>query len=128
MKTGIKAIGLMSIFILTTVLVYAQNGNTSLIVSKGVQHVANKKAFEDENASKSHIQAKSVEFPAIVFSKGIAQANAELAEGNIESKGYPTWTISKGVARKNMEQLQNEGGYNEYPSETISQERGISKK
>ena len=96
----------MSIFLLASVVVNAQTGNTSLVVSKGVQHVANKKAFADEDAKRFHIQARSVEFPAIVVSKGIATSNVLPSEGNITSAGYPSWAISKGVARKNMEQIQ----------------------
>lgn len=119
----------MSIFLLSSILVSAQNGNTSLMVSKGVQHVANKKAFEDKNANKSHIQAKSLDLPAIVISKGVAQPTGLYAEGNVASKGYPTWTISKGAARKNMEHHQEKADSNEYPSEEVIQDsREISKK
>jgi hypothetical protein len=120
---------IMSIFLLSSTLVSAQNGNNSLVVSKGVQDVANKKAFEDENSKKSHIQAKSVEFPAIVISKGIVQPTGQPAEGNITSEGYPTWAISKGTARHNMELHQKKADSNEYPSEGVIQDsREISKK
>jgi hypothetical protein len=103
MKIQIKGISLLTVLALTAILVNAQNGNHPIVVSKGVQLVANKKAFEDENARKSNIQARSVAFPAIVVSKGVAQSNEQVASGNIESRGYPTWAISKGVARKNQE-------------------------
>ena len=69
-----------------------------------------KAQFEDEKAKKSHIQAKSVEFPAIVISKGIVRPTSVVTAGNIESKGYPTWAISKGVARQNQERIQEKTG------------------
>jgi hypothetical protein len=123
-------LGIMSIFLLSSMVVSAQIGNTSLIVSKGVQHVANKKAFADENVTKSHIHAKSVAFPAIVISKGIAHQSSDQASvGNIESKGYPTWAISKGVARRSMEHSQQKLKFQEYPSQDVIQDsREISKK
>lgn len=122
-------VAIMSTFLLSSILVSGQNGNNSLVVSKGVQHVANKKAFEDENSKKPHIQAKSVEFPAIAISKGIVQPTGQLAEGNIASEGYPTWAISKGAARHNMELHQKKADSNESPSEGVIQNsREISRK
>jgi hypothetical protein len=122
-------IGIMSLFLLSSVLVQAQNGNTSLVVSKGVQQVSNKKAFEEEKKAKPSIEAKSVEFPVIVMSKGVAQTNGLRAEGNVASKGYPAWAISKGVARQNMENFRNKADGKEYPSEGITKdENQISKK
>ena len=122
-------LGIMSIFMLSAILVSAQSGNTSLVVSKGVQHVANKKAFADENVNKSHIQAKTVAIPAIVLSKGIAQTGDQATVGNIESKGYPTWAISKGVARQRVEHHEQNFESQEYPSEGVIQgSREISKK
>ena len=120
MKKALKGIGLLSILILTSVLVKAQNGPNTLVVSKGVQHVANKKAFEDENARKSNIEAQSVAFPAIVLSKGVVQSNEQPTEGNIVSKGYPTWAISKGVAKQSQERVQeNSSGSDEFPSDGL---------
>src|SRR5688572_24752794 len=129
MKTGLKGIGLLSILILTSVLVKAQNGHNALVVSKGVQHVANKKAFEDENARKSSIRANSVAFPAIVLSKGVVQSTDQPAEGNVVSKGYPTWAISKGVAQQSQEQIQRKTEAGELPKNELSKDGDpISKK
>src|SRR5688572_16446391 len=129
MKTGLKGIGLLSILILTSVLVKAQNGHNTLVVSKGVQHVANKKAFEDENARKSNIQAKSVAIPAIVLSKGVTQSKDQVAEGNIVSKGYPTWAISKGVAKHSQEKIQRENGKGQVPNDGfLNGENPVSKR
>lgn len=120
MKKGIITLGLSGLFLVGAVVVNAQSNN-SLVVSKGVQQYANKKAFEDESAKSSHIQAKTVAFPAIVLSKGITRPESVQAQGNIESKGYPTWAISKGVARQNQErQIKSE--IKEFPSQEISTE------
>ena len=119
MKTGIKGIGLLSILLLASFVIQAQNGNNSLVVSKGVQQVANKKKFADENKENTNIQVKTVAMPAMVVSKGVAQTSQEPAEGNIESKGYPTWAISKGVARKNQEMNSENAELNEYQEGTI---------
>jgi membrane-bound lytic murein transglycosylase B len=122
-------LGIMSIFLLSSIVGSAQNGNASPMVSKGVQHVANKKAFADENVKKSHIQANSLEFPAIVISKGIAQSSDQASVGNIESKGYPAWTVSKGVARQNIEHNQLKQESQEYrPQDILQNSREISKK
>jgi hypothetical protein len=120
MKIQIKGISLLTVLLLTAILVNAQNGNHPIVVSKGVQLIANKKVFDDENARKSNIQAKSVEFPAIVVSKGVAQSSEQVAEGNVESKGYPTWAISKGVARKNQEMDRRNTDVKESPNKDLS--------
>lgn len=123
-----RILSIMSIILLTSVLVNAQTGNTSLTVSKGVQHVANKKAFEDEKNQKNSLEARSLSFPAIVVSKGVVQQD-EVVAGNVQSKGYPAWSISKGVARQNLEQNQKDAESNEPPSEGIIKEgRDISKR
>jgi hypothetical protein len=129
MKIQIKEISLLTVLLLTAILVNAQNGNHPLVVSKGVQLIANKKAFDDQNARKSSIQAKSVAFPAIVVSKGVAQSNEQVADGNVESKGYPTWAISKGVARKNQEMDRRNSDVKEFPNKNISNDsQPITKK
>jgi len=102
MKKGIIVIGLLCLLTIGAFVANAQSSNSSLPVSKGVQRYANKSSVEDENAKKSHIQAKSVEFLPIVVAKGIARPSSVATVGNIESKGYPTWAISKGVARENQ--------------------------
>lgn len=117
----------MCLFLMGTFFVNAQNA--SVPVSKGVQRYANKTAFEDENAKKSHIQAKSVEFPAIVISKGVFRPTNVETMGNIESTGYPTWAITKGVARQSQERIQEKSGSQEYPEMNISKdENQISKR
>ena len=125
MKNVIKGIGFVYIFLAGAFFVNAQS---TFPVSKGVQRYANKGAF-DEDPQKSNIQAKSVEFPAIVVSKGVVfPTNVETA-GNIESKGYPTWAISKGVARQNEERNQEKAGLQEYrPMELSKDENQISKR
>lgn len=129
MKIRIKEISLLTVLLLAAILVNAQNGNQPLVVSKGVQLIANKKAFDDENARKSSIQATSVAFPAIVVSKGVAQSNEQVASGNIESKGYPTWAISKGVARKNQEMDRRNTDVKEFQDKNISNDsQPITKK
>jgi hypothetical protein len=95
-------VGLMAI---ASIAVNAQSLNSSIIVSKDVQRVANKKAFDNKNLTSSNIHALSQPFPAIVISKGIVRSAANAPQGNIVSKGYPTWAISKGVARKNQERI-----------------------
>lgn len=120
---------MISGLLLFSILANAQNGNTSLTVSKGVQQVANKKAFANEITRKSHIQANSVEFPAIVVSKGIFRPVSVPMDGNIASKGYPAWAISKGVARKNVEYQQKTEKFEEYPSDRrMEDSRQISKR
>ena len=102
MKKEIKGIGLLCLLLIGAFVANAQSNNTSWPVSKGVQRYANKSSVEDENAKKSHIQAKSVEFLPIVVSKGLVRPTSVTTVGNIESKGYPTWAISKDVARENQ--------------------------
>lgn len=101
MKKRINGIALMCLLSVGTLVANAQSSNSSWPVSKGVQRYANKSAVEDENAKKSHIQARSVDFLPIVVSKGITSPTSVATVGNIESKGYPTWAISKGVAQEN---------------------------
>lgn len=128
MKKGLVGISLMCLFSVGTFFANAQVKNPSLTVSKGVQQYANKSAF-DEKGKKSHIQARSVEFPAIVISKGIVRPTSVETVGNIESKGYPTWAISKGVARQNQERIQEKSGSQEYPEMKISKDEDqISKR
>jgi hypothetical protein len=104
MEKGIKAFGLMTMLVLGGAII--ANAQSSLTVSKGVQHVANKKAFEDEKARKSQLQANSVEFPAIVVSKGVAGSSETATVGNMESTGYPAVAVSKGVARQSLQKSQ----------------------
>ena len=121
-----KGIGLITLFVLGAFIVNAQN---SLTVSKGVQHVANKKAFEDEKARKSQLQANSVEFPAIVVSKGVASTSENQSAGNIESTGYPAVAVSKGVARQSLEKSQKKTQKGEQPGREFSNDRNeISRK
>ena len=71
-------------------------------VSKGVQKVSNKKQFEDQELTKSHITAATVD-QTWVSSKGVSNIGTETvaAEGNIPSTGTPEWTNSKGVHQIN---------------------------
>jgi hypothetical protein len=105
MKKQLKGIGLMCLLVMAAMVVNAQSGNSSFVVSKDVQRVANKKAFDNEDLRKSNITAQSTPYPAIVISKGIVRSNETEAQANIASKGYPTWAISKGVARQNQERI-----------------------
>ena len=127
MEKGIKVFGLMTMLVLGgAILANAQN---SLTVSKGVQHVANKKAFEDEKARKSQLQANSVEFPAIVVSKGVAGSSETPSLGNIESTGYPAVAVSKGVARQSLEKSQKKTQQGDQPGREFSNDGNeISKK
>jgi galactitol-specific phosphotransferase system IIB component len=122
--TGITLVGLMA---MASIAVNAQSVNSSLIVSKDVQRVANKKAFENKNLTSSNIQALSQPFPAIVISKGIVRSAASAPQGNIVSKGYPTWAISKGVARKNQERIHGTRAMNA-PDNAFSTGERISRK
>ena len=67
-------------------------------VSKGVQKVANKKQFDDQDLMRSHIQAAVVD-QTWVSSKGVSNVGKEsvVAQGNIPSTGTPGWANSKGV-------------------------------
>lgn len=116
MKKQVIGITLMSMFLMGAVFANAQSGSSAWVVSKDVQRIANKKSFEDENSRRSHIQARTVSFPAIVISKGIARPADDYTMGNIISKGYPTWTISKGVARKNQESIKAKAQSEEHPN------------
>jgi hypothetical protein len=104
MRKQLKGIVVMCMLLMAAIVVSAQSGPSS-IVSKDVQRVANKKAFENEDLNKSNIQAQSIPFPAIVVSKGVVGSTDAQSQGNITSKGYPTWAISKGVARQNQESI-----------------------
>ena len=77
----------------------AQSGNPNWIISKDVQHVANKAAFAKEELDRSHLQVASVDFPSIVVSKGVFRKESIARRGNIKSEGIPAWVISKGVHR-----------------------------
>lgn len=72
----------------------------SLIVSKGIQKVANKKAFNDEEVMKSHITATTVSQDWVV-SKGVNNVGKSetAAVDNIRSTRNNDWAISKGVHR-----------------------------
>lgn len=118
MNNTAKGISIMCLLLAGT---FFANAQSSLPVSKGVQQYANKNAFNEEG-QKSHIQAKSVEFPAVVISKGIFRPTDVVVAGNIESRGYPTWAISKGVARQNEERLQKNKGPQEYPGMDVPKE------
>jgi hypothetical protein len=121
MKKQVIGITLMSMFLMGAVFANAQSGS-SLVVSKDVQRVANKKAFENRDIERSHIQASTVSFPAIVISKGIVRPSEVYAKGNIVSKGYPTWAISKGIARKNQESINTRIQSEERSSEAFGQD------
>jgi hypothetical protein len=123
MKNVIKGIGVICLLLIGTVFVNAQ----SVPVSKGVQRYANKSAFSEES-KKSHIEAKSVDFPAIVVSKGVVSPGSVVLAGNIESKGYPTWAISKGVARQNEERIKEKAESQEQPGMDLPKENQISKR
>ena len=103
MKTRSKMLtfGLVTgLFLTAFTFAQAQSGNTtpSWTTSKGVQKIANKQLFNDENLKKSHIRVTSVS-PTWNISKGIHRKKGDdmLAKGNVASKEYPTWIISKGV-------------------------------
>ena len=117
MKKQLIGITLTGMFLMGAVFANAQSAGSTWVVTKDVQRVANKMAFENEDIKKSHIQASTVSFPAIVISKGIVRPADTYAKGNIVSKGYPTWTISKGVARKNQENINARIQTQENPSE-----------
>jgi hypothetical protein len=85
----------------------AQSVTSPLVVSKGVQQIANKNSLDNEEFKRSNIQVFSRAFPAPVVSKGIVRSTDTGSQGNIVSKGYPTWAISKGVARQNQERVQS---------------------
>jgi hypothetical protein len=128
MAKGKNVVTFIGLFLTGAILANAQSG-TDWMVSKGVQHVANKKTFEAEKLRNSHVEAKTVAFPSIVVSKGVARTDETVAEGNIKSKGYPTWAISKGVARKNQEMDRRNTDEKEFPNKNISNDsQPITKK
>lgn len=100
MKNGILKISLIEMFVAGSFLVNAQTKNSIWPVSKDVQRYANKSMFADEDLKKSHIQAKTVDFPSIVVSKRVLRKD-NVTTGNVRSTGYPMWTVSKGVNRVN---------------------------
>ena len=67
-------------------------------VSKGVQKVANKKQFEDQDLMKSHIHAIVVN-QSWTISKGVSSIGNEgaVVKGNITSAGTPVWANGKGI-------------------------------
>ena len=108
--------------------VKAQSVTSPLIVSKGVQQVANKNSLQNEDFKRSNVQAFSQPFPARVISKGIVRSTETGSQGNIVSKGYPTWAISKGVARQNQERIQNAPALKESTDEGLRAGDQISRK
>lgn len=107
MKHLIKITGMNLMFVaLFSIAAIGVNAQSSLVVSKGVQQVANKKTFEAEKQKKSNVNVKSVEASPIVVSKGVhsigKSANEISMKGNMESK-YPYWTVSKGVVAHHNE-------------------------
>lgn len=127
MAKGKNVVTFIGLFLTGAILANAQSG-TDWMVSKGVQHVANKKTFEAEKLRNTRVEAKTVAFPSIVVSKGIRRTD-ETAQGNIESKGYPTWAISKGVARKNQEMDRRNTDVKESPNKDLSNDsQPITKK
>jgi len=92
-----KTFAVLGLLMAAAVVSYGQtaNLNPGWTVSKDVQKVANKKAFE---APTLNIQANSLNH-AWVISKGVNRGTAATEQGNVASKGIPAWTISKGVQR-----------------------------
>lgn len=97
---------LVALFSLVAVGVNAQS---SLVVSKGVQHVANKKKFEAEKQSNATVNVATVEAPQMVVSKGVHNIGVEQTptDGNMVSKGFPYWTVSKGVVAQHNDEAKN---------------------
>ena len=95
-----KGIAVLGLLLVGAVMSYGQtsNPNPNWTVSKDVQKVANKKAFEAERLASTNIQAQSLS-QAWVVSKGVNRGAGSSGEGNVVSKGIPAWTISKGVQR-----------------------------
>lgn len=127
MKNLVGCIAIAGVMVMASITVNAQSVNSSLVVSKDVQRVANKKAFENKDLTNSNIQAMSQPFPAIVISKGIVRPAESEQQGNIVSKGYPTWAISKGVARQNQERTHRTPARNT-PDNVLFTGDGISRK
>jgi hypothetical protein len=94
-----KKIAVLGLFLTGALVLNAQtnNPNPGWMVSKGVQKVANKKAFEAESLRSISIQANSLS-QSWVITKGVNRATGTSSQaGNVVSKGIPAWTISKGV-------------------------------
>jgi hypothetical protein len=101
MKNGVR-FSLLCLFLVPAFFAGAQSNNSHPWISKDVQRVANKNMLENEIRNNTHIEAKSVGYPAVALSKGvhrIGKTSVTTTKGNIVSKGYPDWTISKGVQR-----------------------------
>ena len=101
MKHLLKITGMNLMFVaLFSFAAIGVNAQSSLVVSKGVQHVANKKMFEAEMQKKSNVNVTSVDASPIVVSKGVhnigTPAEEATVKGNMTSN-YPYWTVSKGV-------------------------------
>ena len=97
-RSNITTSGLLVAGLFLTAITFAQaQSSAAWTTSKGVQKVANKQLFQDENLRKSHIRASSVS-PTWNISKGVHRKKGDdkLAKGNVTSE-YPTWVISKGV-------------------------------
>ena len=86
-----------------TAFTFAQaQSSASWTTSKGVQKVANKQMFNDEDLQKSHIQATSVS-SIWNISKGVQTIgdNNNVTEANVISNNDASWVISKGVHQMN---------------------------
>lgn len=98
---GIRKISLIAVLLTAAFFSQAQTTDTNpaWTVSKDVQKVANRSAFEKERLGSTSIRARSLN-QAWVISKGVNRATAPASgEGNVVSRGIPAWTISKGVQR-----------------------------
>ena len=124
MRKHIKGLVLATLFVGAAGFAMAQSGNPAS--SKDVNRFANKKSYEK---NESNVEARSLAYPAIVYSKGIAQNNAPAtAQGNMVSKGYPTWAISKGVAQQRHNALKKQQSTEYNGQEIRSDSDEISKK
>lgn len=95
-------IALVALF--TLVAFVAQAQTQSMVVSKKVQKVANKKAFVSNDESVTNLTAETRTYSPRIVSKGVHRVNSPAvgearSTGNVASEGYPMWTISKGVHR-----------------------------
>jgi hypothetical protein len=86
------------LFLTAFTFAQAQSSSTAWTTSKGVQHVANKKSFNDESLRNSHIQATSVS-PTWNISKGVHRKkdDTKAVAVNVVASEDPSWIISKGV-------------------------------
>jgi hypothetical protein len=102
-RSNIFTSGLLVAGLFLTALTFAQaQSNAAWTTSKGVQKVANKQLFNDEDLQKSHIQATSVSSTWNI-SKGVhQQKNSEVTPVNIIASENPSWVISKDVQRMNV--------------------------